>query len=237
MIRLNKYLSQQGLASRRQADLLISQGKVTVNDKPAKLGTTINPDKDTVKFLGKVVNPNKPELETYLVYKPLGYVSTTSDPQGRPTVTSLVKSSTRLFPVGRLDQDSEGLILLTNDGDLAYRLTHPKHHVPKTYHALVTGTVTPAKLDRLRRGIVLKDGQRTAPAQIEVIRHQGKKSLISITIYEGKNRQIRRMFSTQKLEVEKLKRVSIGNLKLGDLEPGKSKKLDTKDLSSLLHSI
>lgn len=234
MIRLNKYLSQQGLASRRQADTLISQGKVLVNDQPAKLGTTIDPDKDTVKFLGKVVASNKPELETYLVYKPLGYVSTTSDPQGRPTVTSLVKSSTRLYPIGRLDQDSEGLILLTNDGDLAYRLTHPKHHVPKTYHALVTGNVTPAKLNRLRHGVMLKDG-RTAPAQIEVIRPQGNKSLLSITIFEGRNRQIRRMFSTQKLEVEKLKRVSIGELELGDLKPGNSKKLDTKDLSSLLH--
>ena len=234
MIRLNKYLSQQGLASRRQADTLISEGKVLVNDQPAKLGTTIDPDKDTVKFLGKVVVSNKPELETYLVYKPLGYVSTTSDPQGRPTVTSLVKSSTRLYPIGRLDQDSEGLILLTNDGDLAYRLTHPKHHVPKTYHALVTGNVTPTKLNRLRRGVMLKDG-RTAPAQIEVIRPQGNKSLLSITIFEGRNRQIRRMFSTQKLEVEKLKRVSIGELELGDLKPGNSKKLDTKDLSSLLH--
>lgn len=234
MIRLNKYLSQQGLASRRQADTLISEGKVLVNDQPAKLGTTIDPDKDTVKFLGKVVASNKPELETYLVYKPLGYVSTTSDPQGRPTVTSLVKSSTRLYPVGRLDQDSEGLILLTNDGDLAYRLTHPKHHVPKTYHALVTGNVTPTKLNRLRRGVMLKDG-RTAPAQIEVIRPQGNKSLLSITIFEGRNRQIRRMFSTQKLEVEKLKRVAIGELELGDLKPGNSKKLDTKDLSSLLH--
>ncbi|OQA83558.1 MAG: Ribosomal large subunit pseudouridine synthase B [Microgenomates group bacterium ADurb.Bin238] len=234
MIRLNKYLSQQGLASRRQADTLISEGKVLVNDQPAKLGTTIDPDKDTVKFLGKVVASNKPELETYLVYKPLGYVSTTSDPQGRPTVTSLVKSSTRLYPIGRLDQDSEGLILLTNDGDLAYRLTHPKHHVPKTYHALVTGNVTPAKLNRLRRGVMLKDG-RTAPAQIEMIRPQGNKSLLSITIFEGRNRQIRRMFSTQKLEVEKLKRVSIGELELGDLKPGNSKKLDTKDLSSLLH--
>lgn len=234
MIRLNKYLSQQGLASRRQADTLISQGKVLVNDQPAKLGTTIDPDKDTVKFLGKVVASNKPELETYLVYKPLGYVSTTSDPQGRPTVTSLVKSSTRLYPIGRLDQDSEGLILLTNDGDLAYRLTHPKHHVPKTYHALVTGNVTPTKLNRLRRGVMLKDG-RTAPAQIEVIRPQGNKSLLSITIFEGRNRQIRRMFSTQKLEVEKLKRVAIGELELGDLKPGNSKKLDPKDLSSLLH--
>lgn len=234
MIRLNKYLSQQGLASRRQADTLISEGKVLVNDQPAKLGTTIDPDKDTVKFLGKVVVSNKPELETYLVYKPLGYVSTTSDPQGRPTVTSLVKSSTRLYPIGRLDQDSEGLILLTNDGDLAYRLTHPKHHVPKTYHALVTGNVTPTKLNRLRRGVMLKDG-RTAPAQIEVIRPQGNKSLLSITIFEGRNRQIRRMFSTQKLEVEKLKRVAIGELELGDLKPGNSKKLDTKDLSSLLH--
>lgn len=234
MIRLNKYLSQQGLASRRQADTLISEGKVLVNDQPAKLGTTIDPDKDTVKFLGKVVVSNKPELETYLVYKPLGYVSTTSDPQGRPTVTSLVKSSTRLYPIGRLDQDSEGLILLTNDGDLGFKLTHPKHHVPKTYHALVTGNVTPAKLNRLRRGVMLKDG-RTAPAQIEVIRPQGNKSLLSITIFEGRNRQIRRMFSTQKLEVEKLKRVSIGELELGDLKPGNSKKLDTKDLSSLLH--
>lgn len=234
MIRLNKYLSQQGLASRRQADTLISEGKVLVNDQPAKLGTTVDPDKDTVKFLGKVVASNKPELETYLVYKPLGYVSTTSDPQGRPTVTSLVKSSTRLYPIGRLDQDSEGLILLTNDGDLGFRLTHPKHHVPKTYHALVTGNVTPAKLNRLRRGVMLKDG-RTAPAQIEVIRPQGNKSLLSITIFEGRNRQIRRMFSTQKLEVEKLKRVAIGELELGDLKPGNSKKLDTKDLSSLLH--
>lgn len=234
MIRLNKYLSQQGLASRRQADTLISEGKVLVNDQPAKLGTTIDPDKDTVKFLGKVVVSNKPELETYLVYKPLGYVSTTSDPQGRPTVTSLVKSSTRLYPIGRLDQDSEGLILLTNDGDLGFKLTHPKHQIPKTYHALVTGNVTPTKLNRLRRGVMLKDG-RTAPAQIEVIRPQGNKSLLSITIFEGRNRQIRRMFSTQKLEVEKLKRVAIGELELGDLKPGNSKKLDTKDLSSLLH--
>lgn len=235
MIRLNRYLSQRGLASRRDADELISQGLVAINGRQARLGDTLDPAKDQVTISGQPLSPTLPSLEYYLVNKPIGYVTTVSDPEGRPTVTALVKSKHRLYPVGRLDQDSEGLVLLTNDGDLTYRLTHPKHHISKTYHVLATGSVTPVKLARLCRGVSLKEG-KTAPAKISIIRSQGKKTLLSVTLYEGKNRQIRRMFSTQKLEVAKLKRVAIGNLQLGNLEPGTAQKLDREHLYSLLYS-
>jgi len=232
MIRLNKYLAQQGIASRRQADRLIEDRLVTVNDQIATLGQTINPEKDQVKVNNKLVNDVSPVLEYHLVYKPLGYVSTTTDPQHRPTVVSLVKSKTRLYPIGRLDQDSEGLVILTNDGELTFRLTHPKHHVPKTYHTLVSGDFTDKKLKNLTKGVTLKEG-KTQPAEIKIIRRQGKKTLIEVTIYEGKNRQVRRMISTQKLEVEKLKRVSIGPITLGDLKPKDSRPLSPTEVKQL----
>lgn len=232
MIRLNKYLAQQAGVSRRHADRLIEDGEVAVNDRRAQLGQMIDPTKDNVVLSGKPIKASS-DLEYYLVNKPLGYVSTTVNDHRQKIVTDLVSSKQRLYPIGRLDQDSQGLIILTNDGDLTYKLTHPKHHIPKTYHALVSGQITTQKIKKLANGVNLKDG-KTAPADIQVIRDQGNKALLEITIFEGRNRQIRRMVSTQKLEVEKLNRVAIGPITIGELESGQSRKLTPQEIQSLI---
>lgn len=231
MIRLNKYLASLGIASRRGIDALISQGEVTVNDHQAKLGDQIDPSKDQILVKGKAVNP-KTQLEYYLVNKPTGYVSTTSDPQNRRTITSLVSSKARLYPVGRLDQDSEGLVLLTNDGELTNLLTHPKYHLPKTYEVVLEGKWTDTKKVKLETGIKLKDGL-TAPAQVKIINLRPRRTVIHLTLFEGKNRQIRRMASALNLEVVRLQRIALGPLKLESLKPGESRPLLPAEISAL----
>ncbi len=235
-IRINKYLASIGVGSRRQIDKLISKGLVEVNGtRLEELGTKIDPEKDKITIEGEEIQYEDPL--TYLVLnKPKGVVSTTSDEMGRESVIDLVESSRRLYPVGRLDQDSEGLILLTNDGELTHKLTHPKFHIEKVYLVEVVGDTSEKILDKLRKGVRLKDGV-TAPAKVSVEKNSGKRSILRFIITEGKNRQIRRMCGAVDLEVLSLKRISIGPIELGDLKLGKSRKLTEEEIKQLKSTV
>ncbi len=233
-VRLNKYLANQGIASRRTIDKMITAGRIKLNGHPVKLGDTLNPSKDEVTVDDQPITntQNNSALEYYLINKPLGIISTTNDPHHRQTILSLVNSKTRLYPVGRLDKDSHGLILLTNDGLLTQQLTHPSSHIPKTYRVVLAGQFTDAKLKKLQTGVKLKDGL-SAPAQVNVLETRPRRTVINLTLIEGRNRQIRRMATVLKLEVVDLKRISLGPITLGDLKPGASRRLTPKELSSL----
>lgn len=232
-IRLNKYLASQGLCSRRQADLYIARSKARINNRPAKLGDKVDPDTDTVT-LGKKIIP--PKTSTQLVYlmlnKPAGYLSTTKDDRHRPTVLDLVDDAHRLFPVGRLDYQSSGLILLTNDGQLANRLTHPRFHLPKTYLVTLLGKVSMDKIQQLRKGIKLEDGI-TAPAKVDFFDKKLNQTTLKITLYQGKKRQIRRMMAALHLYLTDLHRLSIASLELGELPSGRFRYLTNKEVSLL----
>jgi 23S rRNA pseudouridine2605 synthase len=228
-MRLAKFLANSGVASRRAAEEIIRSGRVTV------AGETIrDPARDVdadsqVAVDGAPVGATPQELVVYAVNKPRGVVSTASDPQGRPTVVALVKSSQRLYPVGRLDADTTGLILLTNDGDLAYRLTHPSFEVDKTYRAVVRGgPVREEALRRLRNGVELDDGM-TAPARATRVRPD----TIEITIHEGRKRQVRRMCEQVGHRVAELERIRFGPLVLGDLAVGAVRRLTPNEVSVL----
>lgn len=210
----------------------IKDGQVKVNGQiSTQAGILINPEQDQVEVNGKVIKP-----QTGLVYlalnKPLGVVSTTADDLHRPTVIDLVKSKARLYPVGRLDEDSSGLILLTNDGQLTNHLTHPSHHISKTYHVVIQGKVSPDQVNLLSTGVYLKEG-KTSPAQVKILETSNKKTLLEITIHEGRNRQIRRMCGNLNLDLLELKRISIGSLQLGDLKLGQSRALTDQEISDL----
>ncbi|AGL01959.1 pseudouridine synthase [Desulfoscipio gibsoniae] len=234
MERLHKFMARTGVASRRSSEELIAQGKVRVNGKPVTLpGLKIDPLRDRVEVDGKPVR--KPEKKVYiLVYKPTGYVSTVSDPRGRRKVVDLLSGvKQRVYPAGRLDYDSEGLLLLTNDGDLTYALTHPRHEILKTYQALVQGIPDREKLDELAGGVVLQDGP-TAPAKVRLLKNKGDSALLEITIHEGRNRQVRRMCEHIGHPVLALRRVSIGPLKIGDLQRGRFRHLTTREVKMLM---
>lgn len=231
MIRLNKYLSSIGVASRRKIDSLIGQNKISVNDKPAKIGMQVDPAIDEIKINGRVVKA-KNQLEYFVVNKPKGVVSTASDNQGRSTVVSLVKSSSRIFPVGRLDIESEGLMILTNDGELTNRLTHPQFHIPKIYEVRVVGKTNLKQLERLNRGIEIEDGKK-AEAEVTKISSDQKSTLLQFILHQGYNHQIRKMTSRVGLEIIVLRRVAIGDVKLGDLKKGESRKLTPEEVRSL----
>ena len=195
-VRLQKYLADCGIASRRRAEELILQGKVMVNNQIVKeLGTKIDSEKDEIKFSGKVVKPQNDEKIYILLNKPIGYVTTLTDQFDRPTVLDLVKVSKRIVPVGRLDMFTSGAIILTNDGDFVYKVTHPKHEVNKTYTVTVIGKVTNEEVDKLRKGVEIDDDYITKPAKVKILRIDEEKnqSRLAITIHEGKNRQVRKM--------------------------------------------
>lgn len=216
-MRINKYLAQAGLGSRRSVESFIIKGQVQINGVTAKLGDDVAVG-DTVLYRGQPVALDT-KLVTYLVYKPKKVVSTTSDPEGRRTVTSLIPGSHRLFPVGRLDYNSEGLILLTNDGELADRLTHPRYGVEKTYRVLIRGHLTPQDRGRLEAGVKLKDGI-TGPATISNIKVEGGNMWLDITVREGRNHLIRRLFERFHHTVLRLIRIKLGDYVIGDLQPG-----------------
>jgi pseudouridine synthase len=232
MERLQKYLARHGVASRRSAEAMISAGRVMVNGAIASLGTKIEPGQDSVSVDGRVL-----EVQTKRVYialnKPVGTVSTTRDPWGRPTVVELSPGDERLYPVGRLDADSEGLILLTNDGELAHRLMHPRFGCTKEYHALLAKRPTPDALARLRQGIMLADGP-TAPAEVELLEHlPDGRVWLRIVLREGRNRQIRRMLAAVGHEVQLLRRVRVGSVELGSLTAGASRPLSEAEVGAL----
>ncbi|HEX6165533.1 MAG TPA: pseudouridine synthase [Acidimicrobiales bacterium] len=225
--RLQKILAQAGLGSRRAAEELIAAGRVRVNGQVATLGTRADPETDTIEVDGAVVGLRQ-GLAHYLLNKPPGVVTTAADPQGRPTVVDLVPAEPRVYPVGRLDADSEGLLLLTNDGDLAHRLTHPSFGVEKEYLAEVEGTPSRGALRQLRQGVDLEDG-RTAPARVSLI---GDHTL-RIAIHEGRNRQVRRMGEAVGHPVRRLVRVRIGPLSDRRLAPGEWRPLTQAEVRAL----
>jgi pseudouridine synthase len=232
-IRLNKFLAQAGVASRREVDKMIAEGRIKVNGQVVQvLGYKIDNEKDRVEVDGRRV-----EREEGLVYlmlnKPPGYLVTLKDNFKRPTIQQLLPSlRQRIFPVGRLDFDSSGLLLMMNDGELAYRLTHPRFKVPKVYLVKVMGEPDPSDLARLEKGIYL-DGKKTAPAKIAQIKSDPKKSLFKIEIFEGRKREVKRMFQAIGHKVLHLQRISFGGLRLGTLKTGKWRYLIRKEIDAL----
>ena len=231
--RLQKIISAAGVASRRAAEELIVGGRVRVNGKVViELGAKADANKDHIKVDGKLINPKQPR--TYIMLnKPAGYVTTMSDPEGRPTVQDLLKGiKTRVYPVGRLDYNTEGLLLMTNDGDFAHLITHPKHEFPKTYLAKVKGVLDERSIEMLEKGVFLQDG-KTAPAKVKKIRKEEMNSWVEITIHEGRKRQVRRMFDHVGRSVIKLKRIRTGGLSLGDLPEGRFRHLTLDEVKTL----
>lgn len=229
--RLQKLLSAAGVCSRRAAEGYITAGRVTVNGEPAELGQRADPDRDDIRVDGKPLAA-RAEPVYLLLNKPRGYVTTLSDEQGRRTVADLVADcGVRVYPVGRLDLDSEGLLLMTNDGDLMQRLVHPSHEVSKTYRVSVYGPVMGAA-ERLS-AITDLEGEHIRPAQVEVLRQHSQTAELSVTIHEGKNRQIRRMCAACGLTVKRLRRVREHTLELGDLPAGKWRRLAAEEVAAL----
>jgi 23S rRNA pseudouridine2605 synthase len=237
-IKVHAYIAKLGVTSRRKAEELIAAGKVLVNSKPAHIGQRIVPGLDKVVVEGVALDePQK--LRYFIVNKPRGVVSTTSDEEGRRAVTSLLPKnvSERLFPVGRLDMDSEGLILLTNDGPLTQRLTHPSYAVEKTYEVLVDRRPTSKALQHLRSGVKLKEGF-TRPAEVEIVGEEtNDNTWLSITISEGRNHQVRRMLERVGYDTLRLIRVQMGTLDIGMLEDALVKELSDEEVAELLASI
>ena len=231
-MRINKYLEQCGIGSRRYCDTLVSEGKVTVNGKKCVLGQDIDERRDSVLVEGKKISLVQKNLY-FIMNKPKGYVCTVKDDKGRKTVMDLLpKTASRVVPVGRLDYDSEGLLIFTNDGELVNRLTHPRHEIPKTYILKVEGTVTEPMMNKLRNGVEL-DGKITNKCNIRVVSVDEKFTKISITITEGRNRQVRRMFEAVGKEVVFLKRIKIGELGLTGLDRGKCRPLSKYEIDYL----
>ena len=231
-IRLQKHISQCGVASRRRAEELIAQGKVKVNGRVAHIGDSVDPKRDKVSVCGKnivVIN----EKRYIMLHKPRGFVTTMHDEKDRKCVSDLVRDvGVTVFPVGRLDKNSEGLLLLTNDGDFANLLTHPSGHVNKTYRVTVNGSVDEKQIDKLCTGIML-DGKATLPCDVYVIERKTDRTVLIFTIHEGRNRQIRRMCESVGLEVIRLKRTEIAGVKLGMLPQGKWRDLNERELRRL----
>ena len=232
-IRLQKFLSEAGIASRRKAEILIMAGKVEVNGKiVTELGTKIDTEKDVVYYNHKKVE-KKQKLIYIMLHKPEGYVTTVKDQFQRPTVLDLLKTvKGRVYPVGRLDYDTSGLLLLTNDGALTYRLTHPKHNIEKTYEAKLFGTPFEADILQFRKGVLI-DGKKTQPAKLEILEKGEKYCTVRIIIQEGRNRQVRKMCQAIKHPVAQLKRVGTGTLYLKNLEKGKYRYLTEKEIQYL----
>jgi len=234
-MRIHKVLSENGVASLRKAEEWVAAGRVTVNGHPAHVGQDIDPARDIVCVDGERVALQKRQKLWYLALnKPRGYVTTMRDELGRRCVAQLVADvPARVYPVGRLDKDSEGLLLLTNDGDFANFILHPRNHVAKTYRVTVRPAVSEEQLVALSTGVTLEDGYTTAPAQAEVETDEPNRVVLRITISEGKNRQVRRMCEALGLEVVRLRRVSIGPVKLGMLRPGKWRELKPIEVGAL----
>ncbi|WP_026927725.1 pseudouridine synthase [Granulicoccus phenolivorans] len=234
-IRLQKVLSQAGVASRRAAEQMIAEGRVEVNGELVlEQGRRVNPQKDTIRVDGSRIPA--PRRHMYTVFnKPRGVVSTMDDPEGRPTLTDYLPRNTRLFHVGRLDTDTEGLLLMTNDGEFANRLAHPRYQVPKTYLADVEGLVDNHALKRLTQGVTLEDGPARADKVKLIARNpQAQRTQLQITLHEGRNRIVRRMMDAIGHPVNQLARISIGPVRLGQLKAGEWRDLTREELGGLL---
>ena len=231
-MRINRYLATCGVSSRRKAEELVTAGKVAINDKVVTdLATQVNEQTDKVTVNGELVSLAEQKVY-YLLNKPKGYISSVTDPKGRKTIVDLIDTTERIFPIGRLDYDTEGLIILTNDGDLAHKLMHPSHEIEKTYIANIQGPILESELAVLRAGVVI-DGVRTAKAKVKKLKFEEGVSRIQITIHEGRNRQIRKMFEAIGKELLFLKRSAIGEIKLGGLSRMEYRKLTEAEVDYL----
>lgn len=230
--RLQKYIARCGVTSRRKAEELILDGRVKVNGiTVTELGTKVEPDRDVVTVYNKKIS----EVNKYIyikLYKPEGYVTTVRDQFNRKTVLDLIDIKERIYPIGRLDYDTSGLLLLTNDGELANRLMHPKYHIYKTYAAEIQGQISGEAIGRLKTGVII-DGYRTAPAKVKLLKCEGSRSAVQISIYEGKNRQVKKMFDAVGHKVIKLKRISFGEITLGNLKTGLWTNLSNEEIQFL----
>lgn len=230
-MRINKYLASCGVASRRKVEEYIVAGKVKVNGLvTTNLATDIK-DNDIVELNGNIVALQQ-GFEYYMLNKPKGYVSTASDDRGRKTVLDLVKTNARIFPVGRLDYDSEGLLLLTNDGELTNKLTHPKHNISKTYLVSIDSTISKQEIETLKKGVVI-DGYKLHECKMEVLEEEKRKTKMQVTIFEGRNREIRKMFESIGKKVIYLKRIKIEGLYLGSLKRGEYRQLSQNEVEYL----
>lgn len=232
-VRLQKFLAECGVASRRKSEELIESGKVKVNGRTASVGDKINPKKDLITVSGKKIVAQKEN--TYIVlHKPRGFITTMSDEMDRKCVAELIKDvKCRVFPVGRLDRDSEGMLLFTNDGEFANAMTHPKKHVSKTYRVTVRPSINEEQLTALTTGVIIDD-RKTAPAEVHVVTKEENRVVLEIILYEGRNRQIRKMCEEVGLEVARLKRTAIGSIKLGMLKQGSWRHLTDDEVRKLI---
>ena len=234
LIRLQKFFTDCGIMSRRAAEAEIAAGKVKVNGAVATVGTKIDPHKDVVTYMDKQIKPRVKNNFIYIMMnKPRGYITSTSDPQGRKCVTDLLDGVTeRVYPIGRLDLCSEGMLLLTNDGTLANRLTHPRHTIPKIYRVKVGSAITDSQLDKLRSELII-DGYKIQPVGVDVTDIDESGTVLKMTLFEGRNRQIRKMCELCGLTVKRLNRISIGSLKLNNLPVGKWRYLEQDEIDYL----
>ncbi len=232
LIRIQKFIAEAGIASRRKAEELILEGRVIVNGKPATIGMKIDPHRDHVRIDGRLIK--KTEKKVYIIFnKPRRVITSLTDPQGRDTVMNYLNGvKERVYPVGRLDYDSEGLLLLTNDGELAYSILHPSRQIPKTYLVKVHGIISDNDIKRLEGGVMLNDGI-TAPAKVRILKETENNTWLEITIYEGRKRQLRRMLEKIGHPVMRLRRIAIDGIKLSNLKPGQWRYLTHDELKRL----
>lgn len=233
-VRIQKIIADAGIASRRKSEELISKGAVVVNGRKAKIGEKADPYKDEIVVAGRKITLKKDAKKYYIMlYKPRGFVTTMNDEGGRKCVAELVEEvPARLFPVGRLDRESEGLLFMTNDGDFANMITHPSTHFPKSYRVTVKPRINEEQLTALTKGVLI-DGRLSAPAGIHVITSEQERTVLEIILEEGRNRQIRKMCEAVNLEVARLKRIAIGPVRLGMLQPGKWRELTNAEMKSI----
>lgn len=233
-VRIQKVIADTGYCSRRHAEALIEQGRVKVNGHPARIGMKINPVKDIITIDGEQLYYQRRKRHLYLMMnKPRGYLTSMSDDRGRKCVTELLpETEVRVFPIGRLDRNTEGLLLFTSDGDFANDLAHPSRQVNKCYRITVKGPIQEEQLVKLCEGVVI-DGRKTAPAQARVLVREAERSVLELVIHEGRNRQVRKMCEAVGLEVARLKRTSIGPLRLGMLKPGAVRELTPEELRAI----
>lgn len=231
LIRLQKVLADCGVASRRKSEEIIAAGRVKVNGQTAKVGDKVSL-KDKITLDGEPVSAEKNKVYI-LLHKPRGFITTMQDEQGRKCVASLVSDlNERVYPVGRLDKDSEGLLLMTNDGDFANQIMHPKKHIPKTYRVTVRPSINDEQLNKIATGIVI-DGRKTLPARVKVLQEEPGRVVLEIILYEGRNREIRKMCESLGLEVARLKRTAVGGVKLGMLKQGSYRELTSAEMKNL----
>jgi pseudouridine synthase len=233
-IRIQKAIANAGLMSRRKAEEAVEEGRVGLDGHPTRLGDRVDVENQTLTLDG-VPLPVNPQIETHLLYKPVGVISTAADPQGRKTVVDLISSDKRLYPVGRLDADSEGLILISNDGELTNRITHPRYGITKKYLAMVDGVPSTSKLRRLVSGVELEDGVARARSARLVESSEGR-SLVEMVMVEGRNREVRRMLASIGHETTRLVRTAIGPIIDQDLRPGESRALSASEVRNLFES-